>query len=425
MKKVQPELLIDNMKLLKINIVSLIFLLTIFVSSCHERATYESENESTYLIMLSMDGFRWDYTDAFHTPNFDKIASIGTKARSLKPSFPTKTFPNHYTIVTGLYPDHHGIVNNSFYDPEMDETYSISDRVSVENPVFYGGEPIWITAEKQGVKSASFFWVGSEAPVMGMYPGIWKPYDHSFPFHQRIDTVIAWLQLPEKERPHLITWYVNEPDSKGHYLGPKNPELGKTITYLDSLLGIFMKKLEQLEFSENINVIVTSDHGMGETSSTRWVNLHEYLDTAWFKVIVGGNPNYNLFAHPEHYNEAWEALKNLPHTMAWKYGEVPDRFHYGTNPRTGDFTLSADSSWIISWRKAPPPFTGGSHGYDNRNTDMHTIFYGYGPAFKKAYSHPTFDNIDIYPLLCEILDLKPAPVDGNLDNVREMLVNSK
>ncbi len=186
-----------------------------------------------------------------------------------------------------------------------------------------------------------------------------------------------------------------------------------------------MDKLEQLDISENINVIVTSDHGMGETSSTRWVNLHEYLDTSWFKVIVGGNPNYNLFAHPEHYNEAREALKSVPHTMTLEAGEAPERFHYGTNPRTGDFTLSADSSWIISWRKSPPPFTGGSHGYDNRNTDMHAIFYAYGPAFKKAYSHPTFDNIDIYPLICEILKLKSAPVDGNLDNVRDMLVNSK
>jgi len=408
------------MKITRLPLLVSSILLIFFLSECRDQSN-ESAKKPTYLIMLSMDGFRWDYTHSFPTPNFDRISSMGTKAESLKPSFPTKTFPNHYTIVTGLYPDHHGIVNNGFYDPGMQMRYSISDRSSVENPDFYGGEPIWVTAEKQGVKAASFYWVGSEAPIMATYPSFWKPYDHSFPFHQRIDTVMAWLQLPEKERPHLITWYVNEPDSKGHYLGPHNPELGKTIIYLDSLLGVFMDKLEQVEFAENINVIITSDHGMGETSSTRWINLYEYLDTAWFNAIEGGNPNYNLFAHPEYHDKAWESLQQIPHVSAWKYGEVPDRFHYGTNPRTGDFILTADSSWIVSWKKAPLPFTGGTHGYDNRNTDMHAIFYAYGPDFKEAYVHPTFDNIDIYPLICKILNLKPSSVDGNLENVRDML----
>ena len=412
------------MKILKFHIPFLTvfqILLVIVFTGCRERPVDSSAKDPTYLVMLSMDGFRWDYTDKFYTPNFDKIASIGVKAKSLQPSFPTKTFPNHYSIVTGLYPDHHGIVNNSFYDPVMQAHYSISDRSSVENPDFYGGEPIWVTAEKQGIISASYFWVGSEAPVMGIQPSYWKTYDHDFPFNQRIDTVIVWLQLPEEKRPHLITWYMHEPDSKGHKLGPNNEELGKTITYLDSLLGVFMWKLEQISFADNINVIVTSDHGMGETSSSRWINLSEYIDTAWFKVIRGGNPNYNLFAKPEHYEKAWEALSQIPHVKTWKSGEVPARLHYGINPRTGDFTLTADSSWIISWRDAPSPFAGGSHGYDNRNTDMHAIFYAYGPSFKIDYDHPSFPNIDIYPLICKILKLNPAKVDGSLNNVSDML----
>lgn len=398
----------------------MIYLLSFFVlvfSACKQ----QPEVNEPYVVMLSMDGFRWDYTDKFPTPNFDKIAAKGVKAKSLQPSFPTKTFPNHYAIATGLYPDHNGIVMNNFYAPDLDAFYSIKDRDAVENPAFYKGEPIWVTAEKQGMTSASCFWVGSEAPVMDIQPTYWKKYDHNLPFSQRIDTVIYWLKLPPDKRPRLITWYMNEPDSKGHKLGPENPKLGKTIVYLDSLLGVFMKKTEKLPNSGDINIIVTSDHGMCETSSTRWVNLSDYLDKDWFKIIEGGNPNYNFFAKPDNYERIKEALQKIPHVQAWEREKMPERLHYGTSPREGDFVLVADSGYVVSWKDAPPPFTGGAHGYDNRNTDMHAIFYAYGPAFKKAYVQPSFENVDIYPLICKILYLKPAKTDGRLENVMGML----
>jgi len=210
--------------------------------------------------MLSMDGFRWDYPDIAETPNLDYIKEHGVKAQSLKPSFPTKTFPNHYTMITGLYPDHHGIIHNNFYDPEKEMYYRTSNREAVQNGEFYGGEPIWVTAENQDIITASYFWIGSEAAVRGVKPTYWKIYEHHFPYTQRIDSVIYWLELPEDERPHLITWYMDEPDSKGHRYGPESTEIKETITYLDSLVGVFLNRLQELPIHENINIIITSDH---------------------------------------------------------------------------------------------------------------------------------------------------------------------
>jgi alkaline phosphatase D len=388
--------------------------IAIILSGCQRR-------NQQYVVMLSLDGFRWDYPALYETPNLDRMAEQGVMARSLKPSFPTKTFPNHYTIATGLYPDHHGIVLNSFYDPDMDAYYSIGDRTSVENPDFYGGEPIWLTAEKQGVISGSYFWVGSEAPIGGRHPTYWKSYEHEFPFTQRLDSVIGWLRLPYKKRPRLITWYMDEPDSQGHDLGPFHPEMGHLVFYLDSLVGVFLDRIQDLPISNRINVIVTSDHGMAETSSERWINLSDYVNREWFRNIQGGNPNYNLQVKPEYYDTAWKSLQVIPHVQVWERGTLPGRFHYGEHPRITDFILLADSSWIVSWREKPAPFTGGSHGYDNRNTDMHAIFYAQGPAFRNNLVHPTFENIHIYPLVCRILDIQPAPVDGDVSFVESML----
>lgn len=375
-----------------------------------------------YVVMLSMDGFRWDYPDKCETPNLDRIAAKGVKAVSLQPSFPSKTFPNHYTIVTGLYPDHHGIVQNSFFDPVNGKSYRISDRDAVEDPSFYGGEPVWVTAEKNNLIAASFFWVGSEAPVEGIQPTYWKKYDHDFPFTRRIDTVIYWLGLPETQRPHLITWYMDEPDGIGHDEGPYSEKTFTMVEYLDSLLGIFLDKIEALPFADEINIIVTSDHGMGPISAENTIFLKKYIETSWFIEIQGYNPNYIFYVKDEYADEAWAALKNIPHVTVWKHGQVPEHLHYGTHPRTGDFILVADSAWQVTM-KDHSPGPGGAHGYDPRNKDMHAIFYAYGPSFKEGYIHPTFENIQIYSLICRLLGIEPAKNDGNLEVVKGMLRN--
>ncbi len=396
-----------------INWIAFVFL-AIFFFSC------KKEPSKPYVIMLSMDAFRWDYPEIYHTPNLDSIAKLGVKAKALIPCFPSKTFPNHYSMATGLYPDHHGIVQNSFYDKKLGLSYRISDRKAVENPVFYGGEPIWATAKKQGIKSASYFWVGSETTSKEMNPTYWKKYDHYFPFEQRIDSVIAWLQLPEEKRPQLIMWYMHEPDAIGHDFGPYAQETGNMIKHLDSLVGVFTKKINKLSIAKDINLIFTADHGMGPISNDRKVILKSLIPEDWVEIVKGSNPVYLLDIKQEFEDSVDSILKSTNHISAWKTNEVPERFHYGSNPRTMDFVIAADSAWSIYWDK--PKYKGsGTHGYDNMNTDMHAIFYGIGPAFKTNHSHPAFYNIDLYNLISKILGLKPAKNDGDYNRVKDML----
>jgi predicted AlkP superfamily pyrophosphatase or phosphodiesterase len=379
-----------------------------------------AQSPSPYVVMLSMDGFRWDFPDRWPTPNLDRIAAAGVKASSLQPSFPSKTFPNHYTIATGLYPDHHGIVDNSFYDPASGKHFSISDRQSLTDPMFYGGEPIWVTAEKNGIISATFFWVGSEAPIEGIRPTYWKKYNHDVSFRQRIDTVIYWLNLPEEKRPHLILWYMEQPDGIEHDEGPDSDGTRSMVMHLDSLMGVFLDKIESLPIAGQVNIIITSDHGMGSISPDRCTNLKQYIDYRWFNEIEGHSPNLTLKVKNEFADTAWKALSVIPHLTAWKHGEVPDTLHYGRNPRTLDFIVVADSAWQFTMTGKVTRSLG-AHGYNPYNKDMHAIFYAKGPAFKAGYKQQTFENTDIYPLICKILNIPPVAVDGRLEKVSGML----
>ncbi|MEN8224657.1 MAG: ectonucleotide pyrophosphatase/phosphodiesterase [Bacteroidota bacterium] len=387
-----------------------------FISCCDKE-----EAKQPYLVVLSMDGFRWDYPDSIPTPNLDAIAAGGVKAVSLKPAFPSKTFPNHYTMATGLYPDHHGIVLNSFWDPDSNMYYAIRDREAVENGYFYGGEPIWVTAEKQDVMSASFFWVGSEADIQGIHPSIWKTYDHTVSYEQRIDSVLVWLQLPEEKRPHLIMWYMDEPDWTGHSAGPFGKETNEIIMYQDSLLGVFTKKIAALPHAGEINLIFTSDHGMQASHPDRTEYLEDYIRESWLKELQGYNPNYNIMAAEGCLDSLYDALSSAKHFKVWKAGEVPARLNYGTHPRCTDLIVCADSAWRLKEKRDDRRPSYGDHGYDNRNTDMHAIFYATGPAFKKGHLHPSFDNVDLYPLMAHILGVVPAEVDGKFEHVVGML----
>lgn len=397
---------------------TLIFILLalLILTNCSK----EHRTDKKYVVMVSLDGFRWDYPDKANTPMLDSLAKEGVKAEGLIPSFPTKTFPNHYSLATGLYPDHHGIVQNSFYDPATDRLYAIRDRKAVTDSAFYKGEPIWVTAEKQGIKSASFYWVGSEAPIKGIYPTYWKTYNHDFPFELRIDTVAYWLSLPVEKRPGLILLYFHEPDHIGHVFGPDSDSIVKTVEYLDGLVGTLCQKINALDIKEHINLIVLSDHGMGYVHPDSLVILENYIDTTWFEVIEGWNPNFTFKVKEGYYDLAYSALSEIPNVQVWKHGEVPEALHYGNNQRTLDFILVADNGYAVM------PFAGrkastGAHGYDNRWNDMHAIFYASGPEFKKGYTGKRFSNIHIYSLIAEILDLAPAKTDGSADSIRQFL----
>ncbi|MDR1340537.1 MAG: ectonucleotide pyrophosphatase/phosphodiesterase [Prevotellaceae bacterium] len=376
--------------------------------------------EQPYLVVLSMDGFRWDYCDIYNTPNLNKIRTVGVKAEYVQSSYPTVTFPNHYSMATGLYPDSHGLVNNSFYDSALRDTFALSRREAVSNPAYWSGEPVWITAETQNLNSAIFFWPGSEAPVKGMYADFWKVYDGKIPFQNRIDTVIRWLQLPEEIRPHLVMFYFSEPDHSGHEYGPESEYTGTVVERLDSLAGVLMDKLGRLPIGGKINLVITSDHGMAAVSSEKTVFLSDYLSAHWVERLFAGAFTH-LYTRPECRDSLVQALRNVPNIRVFKKENLPERLHYGTNPRTGDVVIIPDCGWLVSAGRQYPSTLKGAHGYDNECRDMNAVFFASGPAFKQAYSQPPFMNVDLYSLMTAVLKLNPAPNDGNFERVKGML----
>jgi len=380
------------------------------------------------VVVLSMDAFRWDYPLVYHTPNLDRIAKSGCKAESLKPSYPTKTFPNHYAIATGLYPDHNGIVQNSFYDPKLDRTFRLSDRSSVEDSVFWGGEAIWETAEKQGVRTASYFWVGTETNER-YRPTNRKLYQEGFPYEQQIDSVFSWLSLPESLRPGLIMFYFDEPDKTSHSFGPISPETREIVENLDKLVGVLIEGLGKIsrKYDLEIDLIILSDHGMGTIPAGQQIFLEDVVDLTKLKRINGGNPVVNIEVDPANLDEVYAQLKKAPHLKVWKREDLPARYHYGTHIRVPQLVLEADSAWGLEMRhrtegKGQKGGYGlGTHGYDPDNRDMHGIFYATGPSFRKGFVQPAFENVNIYELLTKLLEIKPVKTDGHLSVVQGML----
>lgn len=374
-------------------------------------------NKDSYVVLVSMDGFRWDYAKQFKLQNLKQIASEGVHAKSMKPSYPSKTFPNHYSIVTGLYPDHHGIINNVFYDAALNESFSLSSDAKTDSR-YYGGNPIWNLAEQQGVKTASFFWPGSDIDKRN--PSDFKKYDSKIPYGARIDTVLKWLQLPEKQRPHLVTLYFDEPDHTGHNFGPLSTETKKAVIKMDSIMGALSRRLDQLEIGKKINLIIVSDHGMASISNDKKVAVLDYLKPEWlgYKAVV--NPIMSLQAKAGCQDSIAKALKKVPHIKFWKSTEVPKRLHYGTNPRVHDFVIEAKKGYSLV-SKESQNIKGGTHGYDNNEKDMHAIFYAKGPAFKVDKTVKTFQNVSVYPLIAHILGLQIGEIDGKFSDVKSML----
>ncbi|MBE0675048.1 MAG: alkaline phosphatase family protein [Bacteroidales bacterium] len=366
-----------------------------------------------YVVLVSFDGFRWDYPALYETPSFDRLASEGVKASRLVPSFPTKTFPNHYTLATGLYPGHHGLVNNTFYAPDLDLMYRMGDRSAVENGDFYGGEPIWVTASKQGLVTGSFYWVGSEAPVKGIQPDYWKRFDDSVPFATRIDTVVKWLGYKKESRPRLVTLYYEEPDGVAHGAGPVSEATGEIVAHVDSLLGVLMTKLEALPIARRINLIVLSDHGMGQLSPEMYVNLGSIIPQEKIIMSLGGNPTYNIDLADDYIATALADLKAAEGVTAWHRDSVPERLHYRDHIRIPDIVVVADSGWSIGMRTDGSSYRGGTHGYDPANSDMHAIFYARGRAFKQGAVVEELHNVDICNIVAAVLGIRPEPNDGS------------
>ncbi len=369
-----------------------------------------------YLVILSLDGFRYDFQNLTHTPTLDSIQKYGTKAVAFIPCFPTKTFPNHYSMATGLHPDNHGIVDNRFWDSTLG-MYSIGRRNAVENPAFYGGEPFWVTAENQGIKTATFYWVGSEAPIGGRYPTYWKIYSDEVSFEARIDTTIYWLSLPEEKRPQIITLYYPEPDKTIHRHGATHDSVLLLISKLDSLTGVLLGRLNDLPIASQINFILVSDHGMTDITPDNYINLNNYIDTSLVALVTGGTPVLHISAIKGSEDSLLQQLQKIPNLTAWRRTQMPERFHFGKNPRILPIVVIADPGYNLGFEAKANNYRGATHGYDNQFHEMWGIFYAIGPAFKKNYLHPPMLNLNLYNIVIRTFKLKPAPNDGRVDDI--------
>ncbi|MFN3695173.1 MAG: ectonucleotide pyrophosphatase/phosphodiesterase, partial [Ignavibacterium sp.] len=370
-----------------------------------------------YTILISFDGFRWDYTNRGITPNFDYIEQHGVKALSLKPSFPTITFPNHISIVTGMYPQNHGVIANTIYDPATDKLYSLRDTAEVRDAYWYKGEMIWETARRQGIITASYFWPGSEMNLEYRRPIYYEKYEHERDYLERINGVINWLKLPYNERPKFITLYYDLTDSEGHRYGPNSQQVNNAIARLDSLIGVLFNKLDEIKLRDSVNIIIVSDHGMTEISTDRYVDIEEIASCRSCKFFNRGAVMNIFIKNKSEVDEVFNKLKqNESHYRVYKSEEIPEHFHFRNNHLIGDLFVFADPGWSVGTSKDKDrmnDYNGGNHGFDNSFMDMHGIFYAIGPSFKENYKTGTIENINIYPLLCKIMNIIPRQnIDG-------------
>ena len=372
------------------------------------------------LILVSIDGFRWDYLDRGLTPNLSALAAGGVRAERMSPAFPSITFPNHYTLVTGLYPDHHGVVNNTFKDAHMVGVFHMNSK---EPGWWDEATPLWVTAERQGVRTATEFWPGSEVEINGGRPGKWEAFNQAKSSDQRVDTLLGWLAAPADQRPEFLTLYFDIVDTAGHLHGPDSPEVNKAIAIVDAAIG----RLEAGLKTEGLNadLILLADHGMTGVPPGHVILLDDLVDMSIAQEVfddpVAGVDFPNT---PPGQAEEGKLVGAHPHMTCWKKADVPVRFHYGANPRVPAVVCAADLGWLIETKAGAAHHTHatlGEHGYDNAAPDMAAVFVANGPAFRSGLVVKPFPNVDVYPLMIHLLGVRGEPNDGRFADVAQML----
>jgi Type I phosphodiesterase / nucleotide pyrophosphatase len=381
-----------------------------------------------YVVLVSLDGFRYDYAKLFHASHLLALAAKGASASDgMIPSFPSITFPNHYTIVTGLYPEHHGIVENTFYDPARNATYSYTKPETVTDGTWYGGTPLWSLAEQQGMRSACFFWPGSEAEIQGERPTYYLKYDVKVPNEQRVAQVLEWLRLPPEKRPHFITVYFSEVDHAGHQFGPHSPQMQDAVHELDEIVGKLADGLDSLKLP--IDLIVLADHGMAQFQGD-FINLTQFdPDIRAHAKIVGAFTIYpNSEAEAQNIYTALQGKSDK--FVVYRRAQMPPSLHDDANPCSGDPILVATGPYAMGFGdlNAPPSTPkGGNHGYDPaRVPEMKATFIALGPDIQQNASLPPFETVNVYPFIAHLLalditHLKTGPIDGDLSALRPAL----
>lgn len=383
------------------------------------------------VILVSIDGFRSYYLEVYKPPHLLKLAKEGMRAKHLIPSYPTKTFPNHYTIATGLYPENHGIVANNMYDPEFDAVFGLGKREEVQNARWWGGEPIWVTATLQGQKAAAFFFPGTETEIKGVRPEHWKEYDGKIPNEERVDTLLSWFDVPVSERPTMFTLYFSDVDDAGHGFSPGSDFTKNSVLRVDAMISRLMEGLKKRGIDKKVNLIIVSDHGMAAVPYDNVIVLDEYFDTSKADRIFWVGELIQIWPKPGEEDAIYKSIKSKlpPQAKIYRKSEIPERFHYRNNRRIPPLLVVPDPGWRIinkEWyersRQNPrPEGASGSHGYDNLAPEMRALFVASGPVFRKRYVSEPFSNIEIYNVMCRILGLTPAPNDGRIENVENIL----
>ena len=397
-----------------------------------------TQQAKPYVILVSLDGFRYDYPRMYHSPNLDALGAKGASApEGMIPAYPSITFPNHYTIVTGLYPEHHGIVANVFYDPARKQVYSFKDDQAVTDGTWYGGTPLWVLAEQQGMRSACFFWPGSEANILGTLPTYYMKYDAKYPNRKRVDQVLEWLQLPAERRPHFITLYFSDVDSAGHAHGPDSPEVASAVHEVDDEIGRLVAGVSKLNL--RLDIVVVADHGMAKVEGD-WINLSEYFDA---RLLEKGVETFMYPRSEEAAAKIYAALEGKSDKFkVYRSGQVPAGLHFDGNPREGDPVVVATGPYLLSVNPPTRPAIArtpqdvmqlylppaGMHGYDPAHMpEMKAIFFAAGPDIRSGEKVAPFDNVNLYPMIAHILGLdishlKTGPVDGDLKVLQGILI---
>lgn len=367
----------------------------------------------TPLILVSIDGFRPDYLERGVTPTLNRLAAGGVRATAMRPSFPSVTFPNHYTLVTGLRPDHHGVVGNTMTDAAIPGArFRVGDgAVTADRRWWDQAEPVWVTAERHGIRSGTMFWPGSEAAIHGVRPTAWLPYDGKLAPQRRVDQLLSWLDHPAATRPAFLTLYFDDVDHAGHEYGPDAAQTTEAAAKVDAAIGQLLDGLKRRHLDANL--VIVSDHGMAPISAARVIRMDQLAPESAYRMVTGGT-YAGMDAAPGHDAElAGILLQPHQHMQCWRKAEIPARLAYGQNARVPAYICLAEPGWMIAFNEAGAARTkGGAHGYDNAAPDMRATFIAAGPAFAPGVLLPEFDNVDVYPLLMRLLGLAPLPSDG-------------
>lgn len=384
--------------------------------------------KSPIVIMVSIDGFRADYLQKYNPPNLTALAKSGLYTNGMRPSFPTHTFPNHYSLATGLVPGNHGIVSNKFYDKVRKQTYNFMDSKTAADGSWYLGEPLWNTVERQGMIATTYHWVGSEAHINGQDPTCYMPYDPDITIDEKINQTIEWLNLPENKRPHLMNIYTSIVDSAGHKYGPDSNEVKKAISEVDVALGKLVQFMKSSQLQ--INLIIVSDHGMEKIDNEHIIYLSDYTDINGFTLSDRGAVTMLYSDDPVKNEKTYQDLKSHEnHFKVYRKFETPQEFQLNHRDRIGDIVIIADLPYFIldrSFTTTPLALNTATHGWSFHNPQMKALFIAYGPNLQKNKNIPEFQNTDVYPFVLNILGLKlDVKIDGHPESLSPYILGKQ